>query len=372
MPHFAQPPMTGARANRGAVILLVLVTVFLAAFLMTRFIQRAGTELLADAHAVDQDRLRIEAYSALEVTLAVLADFRTLDSTLYGPAQGWDDPLHYAGYEPAGKKTVEISFEDESGKISLPMVDQATLQLLFEQSGLARAEAEKASDALLVWMRKDYAPVSLDNDPQRYERADPPHKPPQRALESWDELAAVEHVREYFYDESGRPNDRWRWLAANASLFSFSGVNLNSATAGALAVSGLSASQATSLDHYFHAANGSGAPRYFRSAAEAASVAGVAGGAGRLGAEVQVLRINVTVRDGAAVFRMSAVVAPPGAPVAAPALTKADPAAPAKPAAVTPTADNVPAPRKKLDYPFRVLEIQEDLAPAEPPAEPAH
>lgn len=378
MPPPTQPPMTGARANRGAVILLVLVTVFLAAFLMTRFIQRAGTELLADAHAVDQDRLRIEAYSALEVTLAVLADFRAIDNALYGPAQGWGDPLRYADYEPEGKKKIEITFEDESGKVSLPMADQATLQLLFERSGMARAEAEKASDALLVWMRKDYSPVSLDNDPQRYERADPPHKPPHRPLESWDELAAVEHVREYFYDDSGRPNDRWRWLAANASLFSFSGVNLNSATGGALAAAGLSASQAASLDSYFHAANGSGAPRYFRSAAEAATVAGVGGGSVRLGAEVQVLRIIVTVRDGAAVFRMSAVIAPPGAPVAAPTPAKPDeaatPGAPAAPVtpSVTPTADNATAPRKKLDYPFRVLEIQEDLEPAEPPAEPAH
>ena len=68
-------PIARRRFARGSVIVLVLLTVFLAAFLLTKFVQRAGTEMLADARAADQARLRREAYSALEVTLAVLADF---------------------------------------------------------------------------------------------------------------------------------------------------------------------------------------------------------------------------------------------------------------------------------------------------------
>jgi len=47
---------------RGSVIVLVLVTVLLAAFLLTRFVARAGTELLADARAGDRARLLREAY----------------------------------------------------------------------------------------------------------------------------------------------------------------------------------------------------------------------------------------------------------------------------------------------------------------------
>ena len=360
MPDQTPRPMTGARATRGAVILLVLVMVLLSAFLMSRFIQRAGTELLADAHAADQERLRGEAYSALEVTLAVLADFRAVDGALYGPAQGWADPLRYAGYEPAGKKIVEITFEDESGKVSLPLADQPTLQFLLEEAGLAHREAERASDALLVWMRPDYTPVALENDVRNYERAELPHVPPQRALESWSELAGVEHAREYFYDESDQPNARWHWLVANASLFTFRGVNLNSAPPAALAVAGLTASQTVALKEHLQSSRGSGGDRYFHSAAEADSVVGVTGPPGRLTAEVQVLRIIVTVHDGAAVFRMSAVVAPPGGTAGVPTATKANPPAIMKP----------PIPRKKLDYPFRILEIQEAIAPALPPAEP--
>jgi general secretion pathway protein K len=354
----------GTPANRGAVILLVLVTVMLTAFLLGRFIQRAGTELLADAHASDQARLRGEAYSALEVTLAVLADFRALDGALYSPAQGWADPLRYAGYEPAGRRVVEINFEDESGKVSLPALDQAALQSVLEQAGLARREAELASDAMLVWMRPDYTPASLENDVQRYERAALPHLPPQRSLASWHELAAIAQAREFFYDESGQPNDRWRWLAANLSLYAFNGSNLNTATPASLAAAGLSESQAASLAQYLQAPVASGGPRYFHSAAEANASAGVAGLPGKLSAVVQVLRIIVTVHDGAAVFRMSAVVTPPGGSVAPLGATKGN--APA----AAPDEKNAPVAVKKLDYPFRILDIHEDIAPAEPPAEP--
>jgi len=363
--HAVRPTIAGAPATRGAVILLVLVTVMLTAFLLSRFIQRAGTELLADAHASEQYRLRAEAYSALEVTLAVLADFRAIDGSLHSPAQGWDDPLHYAGYEPAGGRRVVISFEDETGKVSLPGLDQDALQLVLEQAGLARREAELASDAMLVWMRPDYKPASLENEAQRYERAALPHLPPQRSLASWQELASIEHAREYFYDEAGRPNDRWRWLEANVSLFAFNATNLNTATPAALDASGLSEAQTTSLRQHLDAPPAGGGAHYFRSAAEANSVVGMAGTPGKLGAEVQVLRIVVTVHDGTAAFRMSAVVVPPGGSAGVTAVVKTPaPTAPAE-------TKNAPVQVKKLNYPFRILDIHEAIDRAEPLAEPA-
>lgn len=342
-----------ARAQRGAVILLVLVTVFLAAFLMSRFIQRAGLELLADARAADEMRLRVEAYSVLEVTLAVLADFRAIDTRLYSPAQGWAQPLQYAGYEPEGNKRVEVSFEDESAKVSWPNADQATLQLLLEQAGLERREAEQASDALLVWSRANYSPLSSGNDARNYERGELPHQPPLRSLESWNELAAVQSVRAYFYDEFGQPNARWHWLEANASLFAFNAVNINAASPAALSVAGLSPSQTTSLRNYFSAGLGAGVGRYFHSAAEAESITGAASLPGKLGAHVQILRIHVTVHDGAAVYRLSAVVVPPGEVAGRSAVSPSNPPALANP---SPSLS-----AKKLDYPFRILEIKEDV-----------
>jgi general secretion pathway protein K len=218
---------------------------------------------------------------------------------------------------------------------------------------------------MLVWMRPDYKPASLENEAQRYERAALPHLPPQRSLASWQELASIEHAREYFYDEGGRPNDRWRWLAANVSLFAFNATNLNTATPAALDAAGLSEAQTAALRQYLHAAPAGGGAHYFQSAAQANSVVGMAATPGKLGAEVQVLRIVVTVHDGAAVFRMSAVVVPPGGSAGSTAVAKTlAPTTAAEP-------KNAPVQVKKLNYPFRILDIHEAIDPAEPLAEPA-
>jgi type II secretory pathway component PulK len=355
-----------SRRTAGSVIVLVLVTVTLTAFLLFKFVQRAGTELLADARAGDQARLRREAYSSLEVTLATLADINAIDTGLHSPAQGWDRPLEYAGYTPADGRTVEITFEDESGKISLPRANAATLQTLLEQLGLGPAEAEKASDALLVWTRADYVPASLDTAGASYERAALPYQPAQRPLRSFAELAAVEYVREIFFDENGRPTPLGQDFAANVSLYSFDHINLNAASPAVLAASGLAEAQSSILQDYTRQQAKPGALNYFQTVGDANAVLGTNAPLTAFSANVQALRINVTVRDGAAVFRLSAVVAPPGGATVAVAPAPATPATAPVTGNPTPTAAVV---TKKLDYPFKVLEIQENVE--SPPPAPA-
>jgi len=115
-------------AQRGAVIVLVLVTLLLASFLLMAFIRRSGTELLADARAAERRQLRGEAYSALESAIAMLAAQRDIDGSLFQPEDSWVEMLATTGYEPAKGLQVEIAFVDESGKISLPTADAVTLQ----------------------------------------------------------------------------------------------------------------------------------------------------------------------------------------------------------------------------------------------------
>lgn len=347
-------PASVYRGMRGSVILLVLVTVLLVAFLLTKFVQRAGTELLADAKAGDQARLRREAYSALEVTLAVLADFRAHEQGLFSPAQGWDQPLEYAGYAPAGGLRVTIEIQDESGKLSLPRADAATLGVLLEILGLQRIEAERVADALLVWTQADYVPSSTEADASKYERTAFPHRPPGRPLRSFAELASVAYARDFFFDKSGQPTALAQEFAANVSLYSFARVNLNAATPVALAVGGLDTGQMDALQGYIQKAKTAGRPSYFRAVNEAAVVLGSAP-LQVFGSETAALRITVTVRDGAAGFRLSAVVAPPGgATLGIAAVPKDQPKTP-------PAEETGGEVIKKLDYPFKVLEIRENL-----------
>lgn len=339
----------------GAVIVMVLVTVLVAAMLLARFMERTTTELLVEARAAQAARLRADVYSALEVTLAVLADFRAADGALRTPAQGWGDPLAWAGYGPRAGVTVAVAFEDESGKPSLPRLDAPGLQDLGELLGLAPDDAARLADALLAWTQPDHVSATVESDPRDYERADPPHHPPLRALRSFDELAAIAVARDFFYDQAGRPTDLRAQFARSVSLYDYPAANLNAAQPLALALAGLDETQRRQLTGYLGGATRPrGAPPFFRSTDETAAILGDVP-VTALGTEVRCLRILVTAREGAAVFGLTVVVAPPGGAVIAADVSAADASAPSDPGG-------------NLGYPFTILELRETMEPLAAPA----
>src|SRR3954465_7957853 len=111
--------LTHFRRRRGSVIVVVLALVTMAAFLISRFVERTMTEMLVESRARIADRLRSDAHSALEATLAVLADYQTADNGLRAPAQGGGEPLAGLDLPSRVGTTVAVQFEDETGRPSL-------------------------------------------------------------------------------------------------------------------------------------------------------------------------------------------------------------------------------------------------------------
>jgi hypothetical protein len=342
--------LTGPRSSRGAVIVLVLVTLLLAAFLLSAFIRRSGTELLADARASQQKELRAEAYSALETTLAVLADYRVAESALRSPVESWGDPLADSGYVPGDGREVEVSFEDESAKLSLPNASEAELQMLLEFSGVERNQAERLANTLHAWIRDTEEGAPVNFDVPDYGRAEPAFEAPGRPLRSWRELAAVELDRHVFFDADGRPTEIFHAFTSGVSRFSFRQVNLNTAGAGVLTALGLGTGELMALEAHRAQPQRVGDTGVFRSMTEAANVLGNAAIPERLTTQIEALRINITVRQGAVAYRLSAVVAAGGAATAVKPLRQDDSNGGTAP----------PSERKGLNYPFSVLEIRED------------
>ena len=346
-------------------ILFVLGVILLTAFLLTRLIDRAGGELLAETKAASRTALRDEAYSALEVTLAVLADVSANDGGLHSPSQGWDDPLDYSGYEPPPGFTVAVSFEDETGKLPLASVSETVLQHYFETIGATTAEAERLTDALLAWTKADYLPRTSEAVPRIYENAALPYAPPHRALRSFEELRAIAIIRELFFDPEGQWTGLGEKFRADVSLQSFDHVNVNSARPSVLVALGVDPTRTITLaDELAPAPDPIRDPKFYRSIAEAAAEHGAELMAAGLGTDVQCLRVRVTVRQGARVFQLEAVVQPGNTPARTPApetaTTTTDPnaslATPVNPRALT---------RKSIDYPFRILELRETDEPAQ-------
>jgi len=369
-------PRADFASKRGSVLVIVMVTLLFATFALLAFMEKASVDLLVDQREALTRRLRMEAYSALETTLAVLEDFREAGGGLRSPTEGWGDPLGFAGYEPSEGRAVEVTFEDESGKISLPRVNAQVLINLFKNWDIQQNDAEALADALLGWIKRDHVYVSAVVP--TYDQGTIPFEAPGRSLRSFHELAAIEKVREFFYDSDGRPNDYWRRFADSVSLLQFPQPNLNGARPDTLAALGqFDASQQSKLGEYL---TGAGAylnrgPGFFRSPTEAQQVAGPTGDTGAFSTTISALRILITVRDGRTEYRMAAVIAPPnGATTVQTTATSTRTTTSSKSAQTsaqqqnqpkaTPTAPNPNNAKKQaggnLRYPYTLLEIREN------------
>lgn len=368
--------------RRASVIVIVMITLLFATFALLAFMEKASVDLLVDQREALTRRLRIEAYSALEVALGVLVDFREAGNGLRSPAEGWDDPLAFAGYTPGEGCTIEITFEDESSKLSLPHATAQVLTNLFMQWGVLKPEAETIADVLLGWMKQNHVYTSPLQP--NYEYGPIPYEPPGRPLRSYHELAAIEKAREFFYDAEGRPNDNWRRFVENVSLFNFAKPNLNGARPDVLAALGqFDQIQTRNVTDYLRGAGNYEirGPGFFENPNDVARITGPTGDAGGFATMIGALRINLTVREGRNEYRLSTVIAPPGgATTIQQTATKKETTT--RPAQTATQAQNQPnaaqaaragsgskdAASRDLKYPFTLLEIREN---EEIPAAPA-
>lgn len=376
------------RSSRGSVIVVALVLVFFAAYLLTRMVESGSVELLVEMQRADRERLRNDAYSALEVTLAVLADFRALERRLYAPEQGWADPFAWAGYVPREGVTLEVRFEDESGRLSLPQMSRDQLVALFIGLGQTENEADKLADALFAWTHRDYTPSHYEVDSLEYETAEPAYREPFRSPRTFEELRAVTILRDVAFDADGNLTPFGQAFRDSVSLYAFNGSNLNANLANTLATAGLDEAQIETAGQY-RAGTGSraaGAPPYFRSLQEFRSVLGNAPAQG-LDTEIKVLRIILTAREGSSHLTLNAVVCAPGA-ASLPQSTRPEdaggtgtagpnqasqaraPANTGRTAANTAGTGNA-SQTSSLNYPFTLLELTETTVqpPTPPPAD---
>jgi len=379
------PRRPAGRSVRSSVIVLVLVSMAFTAAALTAFIEKAGNDLLVETRQADAKRLRQEAFSALEVTLAVLEDFRQADSGLHSSAEGWKDPLGWAEWTPSEGRTVEVTFQDESGKIPLRHADITTLTNLFLYWQMSPADAEKLADAIEGWMQSGYAYTSAITPD--YDDAEIPYAEPERPMRSFGELAAVYYARDVFFDENGLPNGLYWRFVNDVSIFNYSQPDANGANEDVMASVGqYTDAQRQHIGDYL---SGTGqyaqeGANYFQNAGTLGAVAGLGGNANVFGTTISALRVNITVHDGRSQYRLSAVVSPQGGatlnmtnatnPAAAASASSANAPASApvtstaRPSSTATSAQTAAAASQSINYPFTILEmLEDDEIPLPPP-----
>ncbi|MDR1498195.1 MAG: general secretion pathway protein GspK [Puniceicoccales bacterium] len=229
------PKLRPKGSRRATIIILVLVSFASLAFVVTEIIAAATARLQWENQRTRHDALRTEAFSALETTLAVLGAFARIDGTLYGPAQGWSDPLEFANFSVGDDATsVTISLHDESGCYGLPALaaDTFASRRFFQDLGISETQAYSLADCLADWT--DAGDTARLNGAER-DRYPEGVAPPNRPVQNLDELRLVQGFAETFFDDAGNGNELWEHFSAAISLVGSSArPNINTAPAAVL------------------------------------------------------------------------------------------------------------------------------------------
>jgi type II secretory pathway component PulK len=226
--------MTGSnrktnKHKRGSIIVLVLIFVVLLTFIVVAFLEEATAKIKYYGLFHNRDDLRTDAYSAMEITLAVLNQYIEVEGALWGPEQGWYNPLDEAGFVPAHANSVTVTFEDESAKLPLSKLSYDDLLTLFDVMGYDLPDAQSLADGIIDWTDEDDLRRLNGFDGEDYEDMDPPYRPSNSDIVSWDEFRLIQPLNETFWDENGRPTPAWSRFKSAVSLYHTGSINVNQA-----------------------------------------------------------------------------------------------------------------------------------------------
>lgn len=214
--------------RKGSIIVMVLVFIVLLSFIVVAFLQEATARIKYYGLFHNQDDLRTDAYSALEITLGVINQYREIEGVLYGPEQGWGNPLSFVDWQPTHASSIQVTFHNESGRFSLADTTFERFRETFTLLGFDLSTAQSLADSLLDWMDEDDLSRLNGYDADDYEgRVD--YRPSNAPITTWDELRLIHGFEEAFWDEEGRPKDIQRQFKEAFSLTYSGPVNINAA-----------------------------------------------------------------------------------------------------------------------------------------------
>src|SRR5690606_25949064 len=118
----------------GVALLMVLGLTALLGWFAVEIISKVREEVTLRGHNdTSREALRVNAYQALEVTMAVMAQFKEVEGDLYGKSRGWGYPLEFLGLP-----NEMHMYEDEEPELTPE--EQREQELLKEEAALLAAE----------------------------------------------------------------------------------------------------------------------------------------------------------------------------------------------------------------------------------------
>ena len=220
--------MKSGKNRRASALAFVLGIVFIASILSVYLIEYSVAELKPRASSAYERSLRMDAYSALNAAVAVLEEYYEIDGGLYATSQGWEFPLADGRVELPRGGEMQVKITDESGKIPLSKLTSENLISIFEEMQFSTSIAQTLAECILDWSDSDDS--ARLNGAERDDYDDDEAFPPNRDIRNLSELKYIQNVRDYFFDENGRPNEYYKAFSEIVSTEYFEKVNLNSAS----------------------------------------------------------------------------------------------------------------------------------------------
>ena len=313
------------RSRRGAVLVFVLALIVLLSVLAMRLLEETMQEIRHVSQFHRRDDLRLHAYSALEVALGSLTEWKQVEGQLFAPSQGWGDPITYSEVEiPEMGVKWKVTIEDETGKIPFGAFKEKDLVALFSvmmaegDELVDESDGEPLVDCLLDWQDKDDEDRDEGAESDHYENLDPPYFTPNLPINSFEEFRFIKGFAfdeddpensGVFFDEIGNETSNFRNFRSTVSFHSGYPVNVNTAPEYLLRF--LCGDDERAFEEMVEILRGenptSGEP-FFRSPNDSRLGALRANRAIELGSECKIFRIKVSVSKGSANFRLHTLV----------------------------------------------------------------
>lgn len=254
------------RSNKGGILIYILGVIALLSIVVTEFLMETAEAIRYRSQVTHRDDLEILAYSALEVTMAVLGEIKAKDKGLYSPLQDWKKPLEYAKFKIPTGYTVSIDIKDETGKLSIYQEDLKTFGNLMTEIGISSENIGNLKSDLKKWLDKPpkggkdskpsvpeakpgekpedenapQAPSSPNADnpeananpsdaTNRSNNANNQKKKEQRVVYNLLQLKELPSFERVFFDKDKNPNEKFQLLKDNVSILYKGVVNINTA-----------------------------------------------------------------------------------------------------------------------------------------------
>lgn len=280
---------------------MVLLLIAIVSFSLTLFIERAQVEIKGEGYYSKRNDLRKDAWSMMEVAVAVLADVKQIDGALYAPAQGWSDPLDYAGIAPREGLAVSFQFEDQSGKMNINALGEDSLILLFDELGFDLDVSMRLTAVLLDWIDEDDSTRIDGAETREYSTLELEAHPANQPLRSLGELRYLFGFRELFFDERGLPLPVFEALAQAVTVYEINSLNANTASPLALrSLADLDDIDVSILNDYlagFDGVVGTADDNYFATREDLGAVLANLSSGAPVGNQISVLTVRVTVEE---------------------------------------------------------------------------